>query len=211
MLYESRGARHGDAMTRAPAHLPALGHDDIVMLHGLSWAQHEALRAMRGDRSIPRIAFLDGELELTRPSRNHEAIKSQLGRLLEAWAEERGVDLQSHGSWTLEGAAAQRAVEPDERYVVGAQPRDVPDLAIEVVWTSGGVEKLAMYASLGVGEVWVWQAGALSVHVLRDGAYLRSPRSALLPALDLDDLLRFVEVPNQSAAVRAWRGLLRGV
>ena len=197
-------------MTRATAPLPAMEHDHIVLFHDLNWSQYEALRAMRGDRSSPRIAFLDGELELTRPSRNHEAIKSQLGRLLEAWAEERGVDLQSYGSWTLEGAAVQRAVEPDECYVVGAQPRDVPDLAIEVVWTSGGVDKLAIYASLGVGEVWVWQAGAISVHVLRDGAYLRAARSALLPGLILDEMLRFVEVANQSAAVRAWRALLRG-
>ena len=197
-------------MTRATAPLPAMEHDHIVLLHELNWSQYEALRAMRGDRPIPRIAFLDGDLELTRPSRNHEAIKSQLGRLLEAWAEERGVDLQSYGSWTLEGAAVQRAVEPDECYVVGAQPRDVPDLAIEVVWTSGGVDKLAIYASLEVGEVWVWQAGAVSVHVLRDGAYLRAARSALLPGLILDEMLRFVAVPNQSAAVRAWRALLRG-
>lgn len=196
-------------MTSATAPLPTLEHDHIVLLHDLNWSQYEALRAMRGDRSSPRIAFLDGELELMSPSRNHEAIKSQLGRLLEAWAEERGVDLQSYGSWTLEGAAAQRAVEPDECYIVGAQPQDVPDLAIEVVWTSGGVDKLAIYASLGVGEVWVWQAGALSVHVLRDCAYLRAPRSALFPGLILDDMLRFVEVPNQSAAVRAWRALLR--
>lgn len=207
----SEMSRHAGVMTSATAPLPTQEHDHIVLLHDLNWSQYEALRAMRGDRSSPRIAFLDGELELMSPSRNHEAIKSQLGRLLEAWAEERGVDLQSYGSWTLEGARAQRAVEPDECYVVGAQAREVPDLAIEVVWTSGGVDKLAIYASLGVGEVWVWQAGALSVHVLRDGAYLRAPRSALLPGLILDDMLRFVEVPNQSAAVRAWRALLRGV
>lgn len=206
----SEMSRHAGVMTRATAPLPSQEHDHIVLLHDLNWSQYEALRAMRGDRSSPRIAFLDGELELMRPSRNHELIKSQLRRLLEAWAEERGVDLQSYGSWTLEGAAAQRAVEPDECYVVGAHAREVPDLAIEVVWTSGGVDKLAIYASLGVGEVWVWQAGALSVHVLRDGAYLRSPRSALLPGLIFDDMLRFVEVPNQSAAVRAWRALLRG-
>lgn len=197
-------------MTRATAPLPALEHDHIVFLHDLNWTQSQTLRAMRGDRSSPRIAFLDGELELTTPSRNHEAIKSQLGRLLEAWAEERGIDLQSYGSWTLEGAAARRAVAPDGCCILGEEPRDVPDLAIEVVWTSGGVDKRAIHAALGVGEVWVWRAAALSVQVLRDGAYLRTPRRALLPGLILDDMLRFVEAPNQSAAVRAWRAQLRG-
>jgi hypothetical protein len=57
-----------------------------------------------------------------------------------AYALDRGIDLSPYGSWTLKGAPQQGGVEPDECYIVGAdQSRERPDLAIEVVWTSGGI------------------------------------------------------------------------
>ena len=30
--------------------------DHVVILHGVSWAEYEAVLAMRGERSVPRIA-----------------------------------------------------------------------------------------------------------------------------------------------------------
>ena len=62
--------------------------------------------------------------------------------------------------------------EADECYIFGPRPRDKarPDLAIEVVWTSGGLDKLEVYRRLEVGEVWFWKDGVIAVHVLdRDG------------------------------------------
>ena len=76
-----------------------------------------------------------------------------------------------------------------------------PDLAIEVVWASGGLDKLAIYAPLGVREVWTWKAGRLAVHVLRGGAYVTSTRSEVLPGIDLDLLVRFVDRADQTDAV----------
>ena len=85
-------------------------------------------------------------------------VASIIGSLVETWCVEAGVDLSAYGSWTLKRKKAMRAVEPDECYVVGevANPRR-PDLAIEVVWTSGGIEKLEIYARLGLREVWFWR------------------------------------------------------
>jgi Uma2 family endonuclease len=198
-------------MSALAERIPEAHHDrdHLVRLHDISWAQYETILAIRGDRSHPRIAYLEGELELMSPGRSHEAIKKRIARLLEAWAEEAGVDLEAFGSWTVKDELVQRGVEPDECYVVGVREAAVPDLAIEVVWTSGGLDKLSLYAPLGVREVWTWQAGALTVHALHKGAYVRAARSHLLPSLDLDLLLRFVDEPNQTAAVRAYRKRLR--
>jgi Uma2 family endonuclease len=56
----------------------------------------------------------------------------------------------------------------DECYIVGPdQNKEVPDLALEVVWTSGGLDKLEIYRRLGVGEVWIWKDGRITVHALR--------------------------------------------
>ena len=56
-----------------------------------------------------------------------------------------------------------REVEPDECYVFGP-PRKArrPDLTIEVIWTSGSIDKLEIYRKLTVGEVWIWRDGKLS-------------------------------------------------
>lgn len=53
---------------------------------------------MRGEQSGTRVAYLHGELELMSPSIKHELLKKMLARLLEAYAEERGIELNGYGS-----------------------------------------------------------------------------------------------------------------
>ncbi|TKC96470.1 Uma2 family endonuclease [Polyangium fumosum] len=190
---------------------PPATEDERVILNGMTWQDYERLLAERGDLAGARMAYLDGSIELLRSSFQHEAVKKTICRLIEAYADERGLSLNGYGSWTLKSVLGQRGVEPDACYALGVPSGDVPQLVIEVVWTSGGVNKLEIYRSLGVGEVWIWERGAgFSVHVLRDGRYEKAPRSALLPELDLPLLQSFVESPNQSQAVRASREVLRG-
>jgi Uma2 family endonuclease len=80
----------------------------------------------------------------------------------------------------------------------------LPDLAIEVRWTGGGIEKLPLYARLGVREVWVWERGAIGAHVLRGATFVRSVRSTLLPTLDLERLAKYASMEDQSKAVRGF-------
>src|SRR5262249_22104675 len=104
----------------------------------------------------------------------------------------------------------RRGVEPDECYVFGEianPPR--PDLAIEVIWTSGGLDKLEIYRKLGVREVWFWRRGRITVHGLRRGAYHEMPRSKVLPGIDLVDLPQFLDRPTTSRAIREYRASLR--
>jgi Uma2 family endonuclease len=102
------------------------------------------------------------------PSLDHEFQKKLLARLVDAFADEGGIDLCGVGSWTIKQAAKQRGIEPDECYVVGAfeSPPDVPDIAIEVVWTSGGLDKLAIYQELRIPEVWLWKNSVLNIYIL---------------------------------------------
>jgi Uma2 family endonuclease len=94
--------------------------------------------------------------------------------------------------------------------MVGATDKDMPDLALEVIWSHGGLDKLEIYRGLGVAEVWVWERDAgLRVHALRDEHYERRDRSALLPDLDLAWLASFLDRPTQTQAVRALRSALR--
>jgi Uma2 family endonuclease len=197
-----------------PATIPAGEYvptaDQRVVMHGVPWSHYEAQLALRGEASSPRIAFLDGALELMTPSKDHERNKSYIGRLLEAYALERGIDLSPYGSWTLKSAPRQGGAEPDECYIVGPdQGRDRPDLVIEVVWTSGGIDKRELYARLGVGEVWFWRDGRIEVHVLGSGHYERTAGSALFPELDVELLASFLDRPTVLQAVRSFREALR--
>lgn len=173
------------------------------------WSHYEAQLAFRGDASAPRIAYLDGAMELMSRSTDHERIKSYLGMLVETFALERGIDLSPYGSWTLKEAPKQAGVEPDECYLIGEdQARETPDLVIEVIWTSGGIDKLEAYRRLGVPEVWFWKAGAIEVHTLSGDRYEARERSGQLEGLDLPLLLSFLDRPTAIQAVRAFREAL---
>jgi Uma2 family endonuclease len=183
--------------------------DKIVVVRGLSWSDYQRLLEVRGDASVPRYAYLEGELEIMTPSLPHESIKSRIGCLVEVWCMERGIDFSPCGSWTLENKAKESGIEPDECYVFGdlGEPTR-PDLAIEVVWTSGGVKKLEIYAKLGVREVWFWRRGRISVHALETDRYSEAAGSNVLPGIDLDQLVSFLDRPSASQAIREYRAAL---
>lgn len=194
---------------RVPARDPALEPDQRVYMH-VPWAHYEAILALRGDVAGPRMSYLDGVLEIMSPSKSHERFKSYIGRLVEAYALERGIDLTPYGSWTLKTGPKKAGVEPDECYIVGAdQSKETPDLAIEVVWTSGGIDKLEIYRRVAVGEVWFWEDGVLTVHLLRGDGYEQATRSRCFPDLDLGVLCSYLEHPTVTQAVRAFRDRLR--
>src|SRR4051812_48555663 len=99
-------------------HVPTA--DQRIVMNGVPWSHYEAQLAFRGESSSPRISYLDGAMELMSPSRDHERIKSYIGRLIEAFALERGLDLSPYGAWTLKAAPKQAGVEPDECYLLGS-------------------------------------------------------------------------------------------
>src|SRR5438477_12303110 len=84
------------------------GVDQRVFLRGVTWKEYEALLAMRGESSAARISFLKGVVELMSPSSEHETDKKRLARLIEAWSEETGIDLDGVGSWTLKKELVER-------------------------------------------------------------------------------------------------------
>lgn len=190
---------------------PAAPHesDQRIFLPDITWTDLEVLLAIRGDRAGVRITYLNGVLELMSPSIDHEGVKSVIGRLLEIYALERNIPLNAFGSWTLKNPGQARALEPDECYSIGEGRPLRPDLAIEVLWTSGGLDKLEVYKGLGVPEVWLWRNGAIEVYRLAAGGYEAQPQSVLLPDLDLVVLASHIDAENQTSAVRRYRDALR--
>lgn len=185
--------------------------DERVVLHGLGWTGFRTLLSLRGDRGRPRIAYLDGTVELVMPSRGHENVKSKVGRLVEQYCLDRDLLLTPYGSWLLEDESLEAGAEPDECYIFGPDPKakERPDLVIEVQWTRGGIDKREIYRRLGIHEAWFWKRDVLSVHVLTGGAYVERPRSTWLPQLDLALICRLAEIDPLNEAVRQLREALR--
>jgi Uma2 family endonuclease len=157
-----------------------------------------------------------GALEVMSPSDQHEIVKKLIARLLEAFTAELGIPLRSLGSTTWRRSDLFKGLEADECYYIrnhrlvalrarvelGREPP--PDLAIEVVVHHGDVDKMAIYAALGVGEVWVWHDGELQAHSLDEsGRYVRSEMSFNLPMLRVKELEGFLD-PEQALDESAW-------
>lgn len=200
-------------MDRAAAHsrdVVASDRDDVVLLRGVSWQDYERILVIRGDDPSPRLTYLEGALEIMSPSRTHESLKSVIGRLIEVYCEERGLDFSPYGSWTLKKKQSQRGAEPDECYVFGTDPDpSTPDLAIEVEWTSGRIDKLDVYRKLGVRELWYWREGKLQPYALRKDRYHPIRASRVIPGISLSELMRFAKLRPTSAAIRAYREAVR--
>jgi Uma2 family endonuclease len=173
--------------------------DERLVMHDVSWQEFETMLALRGDRRRPRVAYLDGVLELMSPSHQHEWIKSNIGRLIEAVFFEYGYRFNIFGEWLLKRREDEAGVEPDECYCfdpAGRAPKERPDLVIQVVWTSGGVNKLEIYRRLAVPEIWFWRKNAIEVYVLGANGYERSSSSACVPQVDLGFICELLARPD---------------
>jgi Uma2 family endonuclease len=200
-------------MSRAAAlreHDDAPNADHIVVLHDVTWKDYERLLEIRGDHSAPRISYLEGEVEIMSPSKDHEQIKSYIGRLLEAWCMDRGIEFSAFGSWTLKKKKDKRGAEADECYIFGTERRDRPQLAIEVEWTQRGIDKLEIYRKLGVDEVWYWRKGVIEIYLLTAGTFTQAQRSRLFPDLDIELLTSMLDRDTLTQAVRDFRKALEG-
>ena len=128
---------------------PNANTEQRVLLHGVDWGQYEALLdVLADDFPTLRLSYLEGTLEIMTNSPEHEDLKKMIGMLVEAYLQETRTRFHAGGSTTFRKAAKQRGLEPDECYCLG-EKKEFPDLAIEVVISSGLVDKLEIYRGPG--------------------------------------------------------------
>ncbi|AFY36502.1 protein of unknown function DUF820 [[Leptolyngbya] sp. PCC 7376] len=148
------------------------------------WDDYARLLEANGDTNQARFKYAHNQLEIMAPSSRHEFIKKAIGILLETYFLEKRIRFYPFGSTTFRSETQQKGIEPDQCYCLNSR-KDTPDLAIEVVITSGGLNSLEIYRYLNVSEVWFWQSEKLSLYRLNDEKYQKIEKSVLLPDLDL--------------------------
>ncbi|MGL6140228.1 MAG: Uma2 family endonuclease [Planktothrix sp.] len=185
----------------------------------VSWEYYETLLTQLGDSLEFRLTYLDGILEVMSPSRNHERIKTQIGTLLEIYFLETDTEYYPTGSMTLRNPEQRGGTEPDESYCIGSN-KEIPDLAIEVVITSGGINRLEVYQRLGVREVWFWQNNRFFVYHFRSenveqfqqtSGYELINNSEIIPDINLTILAEYVQHPNPLVAAKSFRKTLKNL
>jgi Uma2 family endonuclease len=191
-----------------------------VVLHNVSWETYERLLAEHTDRSAPRFAYDRGELEIMSPNPEHERANRRIAQLVLAVADEVGIPAEDLGSTTFRREDLERGFEPDscfytrnEEAIRGKDRIDLtvdppPDLVIEVDITSPSLDKLPIYARLGVPEVWRYDGRKVSILVLEGERYAETARSAALWPLTSVILSRFIE-ESKTLERRAWMRKVR--
>lgn len=177
--------------------------DRQIIYSGINWQQFKLIQSGFADASGIRLAYFNGTIEILMPGRNHEFFKSIIGMLIELFCLEMAIEFEPTGSMTQE-REGEVSLEADESYCFGTS-KSIPDLAIEVVLSSGGLEKLQRYQILGISEVWFWQDGMFSLYRFQDGKYDRITRSEIpeLTSLDIDLLTRCVLMAETSRLTAA--------
>ncbi len=178
--------------------------DQPILIDAMTWREFKATEQLL-DRPGVRLSFLDGVLEIrSMPGRIHETIKGRIGALVETYMEFLELDFVPTESLTLESEYGLVKREADKSYELGCNS-DRPDLVIEVVVTSGGIDKLEAYKRLQITEVWFWEKGRLSLYGLESDGYSELNRSQVLPNLNIEVLASCINLLNHTQAVKLFR------
>ncbi len=204
-----------------------------ILLEGIGWDGYEAILAMKGERRVPMLAYFRGSLELMSPGYRHETTSARLGHFVTVMTMELDIPCTSARSTTLRRRDRDAGVEGDDTFYI-AHEADVrgkdeiklnvdhpPDLAIEVEITHPLAKREAIYAALGVPELWVdrrphrgKEAVVQVLHLGADGRYTEAAVSLAFPFLqarEIDDWVRRPRDVSETQWLRQVRDWVRDV
>jgi len=169
---------------------------------GINWQQFKSIQSGFAASPGVRLSYYRGEVELLSVSPEHEIFSNLIGILLALYFARNHIEFFPTGAMTQE-KEDQVSAQADQSYCFG-QLKSIPDLSIEVVFTSGGASKLHRYQALGVTEVWFWEDGVFTLHHLQESGYEQVDCSLLLPNLDMKLLSECLLMASPTSAILEW-------
>lgn len=197
-----------------------------VILPNVDWQQFEKLLVELGEDRQTRLTYLRGKLEMMTPVEAHERCSRLIDSLILVVVDGLAMPITSLMPVTLKNAEMACATEPDACYYLKNRPsqREIdltqdspPDLLVEVALTQPKLEKLPIYAALGIPEVWRYITaagedmlkGKLLMYELQEG-YVQRPNSLAFPFLPAERVLEFMQQSDSISLatalqlLRAW-------
>jgi Uma2 family endonuclease len=162
--------------------------DQTLSFAGMSWIDYEKFDS----EEYPgyRISYFNGVITLVSPSKNHERIAQTITILVFAYCKKHNLPYFPFGSTRLQNKPLA-GKEPDVSFAFNTD-KDIPDLAVEVIFSSGSFDDLDRYQAIGVNEVWFWKNNQITFYQLQTQGYIEISTSQLLPNLSSKTLASFV-------------------
>jgi Uma2 family endonuclease len=194
-------------------------NEQRIVLTKISWQKYEALLAEMGASRATHLTYDRGRLELMTPLPEHERSSKLVESLLLVISDELRRSFQVKRPWTLKSLDLQQAVEPDLGCFLDlSDPAagDPPDLVMEIALTRSDVDKLPLYASFGVPEVWRYvntgnkkvATRNLRIYHLQPEGYIEAEKSLNFPFLPASTIVQFLDQSDTLGLMPALR-LLR--
>jgi Uma2 family endonuclease len=202
-----------------PAFVPIEGGDQRTVFRGVDWHTYNQLSEATGEGQHVRLIYDGKDLEIMVTGNVHEHYKELLGTIVRAVTMGRDLEYVSCGQTTWKTVI--RGLEADLSYYFDPEkvrvakealarrstdPADYPrpDLAIEIDMSSPQVDRPAIYADLGVAEVWRLVRGQelIMVQFQADGSYASVEESRFLH-IRAEDVLRWLN-EAATASEAAW-------
>lgn len=192
---------------------------DRFVLRDVSWDRYIALRDDPTQDHV-KMTYFRGVLELMSPSGPHERINRLLEHLIVTWCLVREIPVSTYGSTTYRRQKNAVGLEPDSCFYVqnaallgGKSEIDLtvdppPDLAVEVDLTSSSLDRLPIYAALGVPEVWRTDGDWFQIYRLAGERYQEVPHSEVFSSLPISGFLAFLRRSSEwdvTALIREFR------
>lgn len=191
-----------------PQPIPQPIGEKRVIFYGLTWQDYLTIRGPLGRNRSARMTYDQGRLEITMPLQIHEFSARMIEVFIRGLVVEFGLKMMTMGSTTLEREDLDRSPEPDNAYYIQSQPlvagrivdlaRDPsPDLIVEVDITHTDIDKLRLYASMGVPELWRYNGKVWRIYSLAADAYEEVDVSPTFPKAPKQKLYEFLAAAQQ--------------
>ncbi len=195
------------------------GEKRVVFNH-LSWLSYQQILQAIGENNRAHLFYDRGTLEITMPLEEHEFYRELIGLFIRILVVELGLKIKSLGSTTLAREDLERGAEPDNAYYIQNQAKVLgkrinltedppPDLVVEVDITHTDINKLALYARLGVPELWRFNGEIWRIYRLEKGVYQEEEFSPTFPLVPKTKLYEFLATAQEDEVraeknLRAW-------
>ena len=186
-----------------------------VVLHDVSWETYLHLLADNEERTVPRISYDRGVMELVTPSMPHDEYARTIEAIVRIVTALLNIPIRSSGGTTFRRDDLERGFEADASFYVQNEERirgqrDVelmvdppPDIVLEMEMSRSAMNKLPLFASMGVPEVWRCDGERVHILVLEGESYRETPRSSAVPVLTGDILTHFLTL-SRTELSPAW-------
>lgn len=193
-----------------------------TLLKNISWQTFKTMLAEMGDERQSRLAYEHQTLEIMTPLMPHENSNRMIEGFIVVLLEEFDREFRRSGSLTLTRDDLEFGGEPDSSYYIDNEllVRDKeninleidppPDLVLEVEYSRPAIDKLRLYAALGIPEFWRYNGSVLRIYTLIDGKYIEVQTSPTFSLVSVKEIPRFIQEAKKNGenkttrAFRAW-------